>query len=254
MNGKVYVVGAGPGDPDLLTRKAWQLLQAADIVLHDDLVSPDILALAPPYAQVLSVGKRCGRSTISQEEINSLMVSYAQAGLTVVRLKGGDPEIFGRLGEEVEALQEAEIDFEIVPGVTAACAAAASAGIPLTDRRLASELVFITGHRASGEFSEREWGRLPPGGTVVVYMPGRDYEGLAEHLCEAGLSPQTPCLIVASASRPDEQRELTTLEHLPQASLKASPSVLIVGAVAGRGRSPAEGLESSLDSEVIYVP
>lgn len=243
MKGKVYLVGAGPGDPDLLTCKAWRLLQASDVVLHDDLVSPDVLALAPPYAQVLSVGKRCGHRTISQEEINRLMVSYAQSGLTVVRLKCGDPEIFGRLGEEVEALQEAEIDFEIVPGVTAACAAAASAGIALTDRRLASELVFLTGHRASGEWSDRGWRGLSPRSTVVVYMPGSHYQGLVERLCEAGLSPQTPCLIVASASRPDARRQLTTLEHLPQAWLKALPSVLIVGAVAGLGHRPRKELE-----------
>jgi uroporphyrin-III C-methyltransferase len=243
MKGKVYLVGAGPGDPDLLTRKAWRLIQAADVVLHDDLVSPDVLALALPYAQVLSVGKRCGRRTISQEEINWLMASYAQSGLMVVRLKGGDPEIFGRMGEEVEALQEAEIDFEIVPGVTAACAAAASAGIALTDRRLASELVFLTGHRASGEWPDRGWCGLSARGTVVVYMPGTHYEGLVKRLYEAGFSPQTPCLIVASASRPDEQKQLTTLEHLPQAWLKASPAVLIVGAVAGLGPRSAEELE-----------
>ena len=243
MNGKVYLIGAGPGDPDLLTRKAWRLLQAADVVLHDDLVSPDILALAPPYAQVFSVGKRCGRRSTTQGEINSLMVSCAQSGLTVVRLKSGDPEIFGRLGEEIDALREAAIDFEIVPGVTAACAAAASARIPLTDRRLASELVFLTGHRASAECVEQGWRRLSSDVTVVVYMPGRDYEGLAERLCEAGLSGDTPCLIVASASRPEERRQLTTLEHLPQAWVKATPSVLIVGAVAALRRHPAEELE-----------
>ncbi len=246
MKGKVYLVGAGPGDPDLLTRKALRRLQAADVILHDDLVSPDVLALAPPYAQVLSVGKRCGRQKISQEEINRLMVSYAHSGLAVVRLKCGDPEIFGRLGEEVEALQEAEIDFEIVPGVTAACAAAASAGIALTDRRLASELVFLTGHRASAEWSDPGWGGLSARSTVVVYMPGSHYEGLVERLCEAGLSPQTPCLIVASASGPDEQRQLTTLERLPQAWLNASPSVVIVGSVAGIGHRPAEELEEEV--------
>lgn len=243
MNGKVYLVGAGPGDPDLLTRKAWRLLQAADVVLHDDLVSPDILELAPTHAQVFSVGKRCRRRTITQEEINFLMVSFARSGLSVVRLKGGDPEIFSRLGEEVDALRQAGIDFEIVPGVTAACAAAASEGIPLTDRRFASEMVFLTGHRAFGECAEQGWQRLSPDATVVVYMPGSDYEALAERLSEAGLSPDTPCLIVASASRPEEQRQLTTLEHLPQAWLKAAPSVLIVGAVAALGRHRAEELE-----------
>lgn len=243
MSGRVYLIGAGPGDPDLLTRKAYRLLQAADVVLHDDLVSPDILALAPPHAQVFSVGKRCGRRSITQEDINFLMVSCAQSGLAVVRLKSGDPEIFGRLGEEIEALRQARIDFAIVPGVTAACAAAASAGIPLTDRRLASELVFLTGHRAPSRSPGQGWGRLSAGTTVVVYMPGSNYEGLAEQLCEAGLSPDTPCLIVASVSRPEEQRQLITLEHLPQAWLRVAPSVLIVGALAALGRRPAEKLE-----------
>ena len=241
MIGKVYLIGAGPGDPDLLTRKAWRLLGAADVILHDDLVPPDILALAPLHAQVFGVGKRCGQRRITQQDINFLMVSSARSGLTVVRLKGGDPHVFGRLGEEIAALREAEIDFEIVPGVTAACAAAASAGIPLTDRQLASELVFLTGHRASGRSPGEGWRRLSAGATVVVYMPGSSYEDLAEQLRQAGLGPDTPCLIVASASRPEEQRHLTTLEHLPQAWLRVAPSVLIVGAVAAlAGRPPAE--------------
>ena len=249
MTGKVYLIGAGPGDPDLLTRKAWRLLQEADVILHDDLVPPEILALAPLHAQVFSVGKRCRQRRITQQDINFLMVSSAQSGLRVVRLKGGDPQIFGRLGEEIKALREAEIDFEIVPGVTAACAAAASAGIPLTDRQLASELVFLTGHRASGRSPGQAWGRLSAGATVVVYMPGSNYEELAEQLCQAGLRPDTPCLILASASRPEEQRHLTTIEHLPEASLRVAPSVLIVGAVAALARHPADELEE----EVIYA-
>jgi len=249
VTGKVYLIGAGPGDPDLLTRKAWRLLQEADVILHDDLVPPEILALAPLHAQVFSVGKRCRQRRITQQDINFLMVSSAQSGLRVVRLKGGDPQIFGRLGEEIKALREAEIDFEIVPGVTAACAAAASAGIPLTDRQLASELVFLTGHRASSRSPGQAWGRLSAGATVVVYMPGSNYEELAEQLCQAGLSPDTPCLILASASRPEEQRHLTTIEHLPEASLRVAPSVLIVGAVAALARHPADELEE----EVIYA-
>ncbi len=136
MSGKVYLVGAGPGDPELLTRKALRLLRAADVVLHDDLVAPEILALIPPTARLHNVGKRCGRKSITQEEINALLVAYASDGLTVVRLKGGDPLIFGRAGEEMEVLWEARIDFEVVPGVTAALGAAAAARIPLTDRRL----------------------------------------------------------------------------------------------------------------------
>jgi len=253
--GKVYLVGAGPGDPDLLTRKAWRLLQAADVILHDDLVPPDILVLAPLHAQVFNVGKRCGQKRITQEEINFLMVSFARSGLAVVRLKSGDPQVFARLGEEIEALRAAGIDFEIVPGVTAACAAAASAGIPLTDRRLASDLVFLTGHRASDRSPGQGWERLSAGVTVVVYMPGSNYQELAEQLCQTGLSPATPCLIVASASRPEEQRHLTTIEHLSQTSLRLAPAVLIVGAVAALARLPADKLESAnqLESEVIYA-
>ena len=257
MIGKVYLIGAGPGDPELLTRKAWRLLQTADVILHDELVSPDILALAPFHAQVFNVGKRCGRKLVTQQEINFLMVSSAQSGFAVVRLKSGDPQVFARLGEEIEALRAAGIDFEIVPGVTAACAAAASAGIPLTDRRLASDLVFLTGHRASDRSSGQGWGRLSARATVVVYMPGSNYQELAKQLCQAGLGPDTPCLIVASASRPDEQRHLTTIEHLSQASLRLAPSVLIVGAVAALARSPADEphcLQSEgIESEVIYA-
>jgi uroporphyrin-III C-methyltransferase len=247
MTGKVYLIGAGPGDPDLLTRKAWRLLRTADVILHDDLVPPDILALAPLHAQVFSVGKRCGRRGITQQDINFLMVSGARSGLMVVRLKGGDPEIFGRLGEEIEALREADIDFEIVPGVTAACAAAASEHIPLTDRQLASELIFLTFHRASGRSPGQGWRRLSASATIVLYMPGSNYEELTAQLCQAGLSPDTPCLIVASASRPEEQRHLTTIEHLPQASLRDTPSLLIVGAVAALGRRPLEELEEETE-------
>jgi uroporphyrin-III C-methyltransferase len=247
--GKVYLIGAGPGDPDLLTRKAWRLLQAADVILYDDLVPPDILALAPPHARAFSVGKRCGQRRITQQDINFLMVSCARSGLTVVRLKGGDPQVFGRLSEEIDALQEAEIDFEVVPGVTAACAAAAAARIPLTDRQLASELLFLTGHGASGSAAGQRWQRLPARATVVVYMPGSSYEELAKQLCQAGLGPDTPCLIVASASRPEEQQHLTTIEHLPQAPRRVAPSVLIVGAVAALARRPAEELEE--ETEVI---
>src|SRR5579862_7137590 len=135
MSGKVYLVGAGPGDPELLTVKALRLLQTADVVLHDDLVAPEILALIPDTARLQNVGKRCGTKTMRQEEINFLMVTLAGSGLQVVRLKSGDPLIFGRAGEEMEALRRANVGYEIVPGVTSALGAAASAGIPLTHRR-----------------------------------------------------------------------------------------------------------------------
>src|SRR6201993_4876978 len=149
MKGKVFLVGAGPGDPELLTVKALRLLEMADAVLYDELVSPEILKLIPPAAQLHNVGKRCGTKKIQQEEINFLMLALADSGLQVVRLKSGDPMIFGRAGEEIEALRKANIPFEIVPGVTSALGAAATTQIPLTHRREASAVVFITAHQAS---------------------------------------------------------------------------------------------------------
>jgi uroporphyrin-III C-methyltransferase len=236
MRGKVYLVGAGPGDPELLTGKALRLLRAADVVLHDDLVAPEILALIPPTAQVHNVGKRCGRKSISQEGINALMVAYASDGLEVVRLKGGDPLIFGRAGEEMEALREAGIRFEVVPGVTAALGAAAAARIPLTDRRLASRLVFLTAHRRAGKIATDWSGVALPGTTVVIHMPGENYGGLAAELCAAGLSGQTPCVIVSGAATPREQVHQTILERLPQAPRLTPPALLIVGKVAAANR------------------
>jgi uroporphyrin-III C-methyltransferase len=149
MKGKVYLVGAGPGDPELLTLKALRLLRNAEAVLHDDLVAPEILKLIPSTAQIYNVGKRCGKKKILQAEINGLMVALAASGLRVVRLKSGDPLIFGRAGEEIEALRRNHIPFEIVPGVTSALGAAAAAQIPLTHRRASSALVLVTAHRAS---------------------------------------------------------------------------------------------------------
>jgi len=173
MNGKVYLVGAGPGDPDLLTVKALRLLRSADVVLYDDLVAPEILKLIPPSADVRNVGKRSGSKAIRQEEINFLMVTLAASGLQVVRLKSGDPLIFGRAGEEIEALRRANIEYEIVPGVTSALGAAAAAGIPLTHRRAASTVVITAGHRAD-ENSDADWKKLAASNsTLVIYMPAR---------------------------------------------------------------------------------
>src|SRR5271156_1761448 len=176
MSGKVYLVGAGPGDPELLTVKALRLLAAADVVLHDDLAPPEILGLISPSADVKNVGKRCGSKGIRQEEINFLMVTLAASGLQVVRLKSGDPLIFGRAGEEIEALRASNIEYEIVPGVTSALGAAAAAGIPLTHRRASSTIVLTTGSRAtvtraSGNH-DAGWSRFASAeSTLLVYMP-----------------------------------------------------------------------------------
>src|ERR1700741_5688028 len=149
MKGKVFLVGAGPGDPELLTLKALRLLQAAQIVLHDDLISPEILALIPLSAEVRNVGKRCGRNSTPQQEINALLITFASFGLKVVRLKGGDPSIFGRAGEEMNALRKAGVEFEGGPGVTSALASAAAAQISLTQRDKASAVIFVTNHQAN---------------------------------------------------------------------------------------------------------
>jgi len=240
MKGKVYLVGAGPGDPELLTVKALRTLRTADVVLHDELVPPEIVRLAPRAAQVYNVGKRCGPKTITQEEINALMVGCARAGLMVVRLKGGDPLIFGRATEEMEALRREEIDFEIIPGVTAALAAGAAARISLTDRRRASAVVFLSNHRCAAS-SPTDWRAvLALDATPVVYMPGKNYGGFAAALRAAGLRDDTPCVIVSRAATPQEQIFQTTLSKLPRAPRLPAPAVLILGAVAEADRS-AEG-------------
>src|ERR1700685_1743875 len=191
MNGKVYLVGAGPGDPELLTVKALRLLRSADVVLYDDLVAPEILELISPSADVRNVGKRSGSKTIRQEEINFLMVTLAASGLQVVRLKSGDPMIFGRAGEEIEALRRANIDYEIVPGVTSALGAAAAVGIPLAPRRGGSPLVISAGHRAD-EDADADWKELAAkDSTLVIYMPGSHYAEISRRLTEAGFTPET---------------------------------------------------------------
>ncbi len=228
--GKVYLVGAGPGDPDLLSLKALAILQTADVVLHDDLVTPGILSLIRT-TRVKSVGKRCGMKRVTQEEIHSELISLARQGLTVARLKGGDPLAFGRAGEEIAALQMAEIDFQIIPGITAASGAAASAKIPLTDRRVAPHLMFISGRHCS-EDTHINTRAISPDITVIVHMPGPTYAAISNDLRSAGLVGSTPCVIVSCATRKDEKICRTTLAELPNVPHLAPPTVLIVGNVA----------------------
>jgi uroporphyrin-III C-methyltransferase len=231
---KVYLVGAGPGDPELLTVKAVRLLESADAVLHDDLVSAEILAYAPASALVRNVGKRCGMKAISQHEINQLLIACARAGMNVVRLKSGDPLIFGRAGEEIDALEAAGIDFEIVPGVTSAFAAAAAAQVSLTQRRHASAVVFVTNHRYSEE-AETNWKALvESGATLVIYMPGSDYAAIASTLRRAGLDPKTPCVIASNASKANQQIHAARVHDLDAAPPLPAPALLLVGSVAHR--------------------
>jgi len=231
MKGKVFLVGAGPGDPELLTVKALRLLQSADAVLYDELVAPEILSLIPPTAQLHNVGKRCGTKSIQQEEINFLMVGLAGSGLQVIRLKSGDPMIFGRAGEEITALRRAGIPYEVVPGVTSALGAAAAAAIPLTHRRMSSAVVFITAHQASGS-EAANWAKLAgSGATLVTYMPGQNYSEISGNLKDSGLDRDTPCAIVSRATTPHQRVYRTTVGNLKHAPHLLAPTLLVVGEV-----------------------
>jgi uroporphyrin-III C-methyltransferase len=229
--GRVSIIGAGPGPADLLTVRAVRLLRAAEVVLHDDLVSSDVLSLCSPTANVVSVGKRCGRRGFSQGQINQLMIHYARQGREVARLKSGDPSVFGRLGEELDALREAGIEFDVTPGVTAVTAAAAAAGLTLTDRRAASSLLVVTGHSAAGASPHPPVDLLRT--TVAVYMPGPDYGQTARELMKAGIDSSTPCVAVSNAGRPGQQVQELALGELEHACHIPAPAVLIVGSVAG---------------------
>ena len=228
--GTVYLVGAGPGDPELLTLRALRLLESADLVLHDDLVPAELLALVHRHALVTSVGKRCGRPRITQAGIHALMVESAKAGQSVVRLKSGDPLVFGRAGEEIAALRAAGISFEVVPGVTAAFAAGAALQLPLTDRKSASKLIFCTGHHAAGKDKTPIWsGVLPKDATLVIYMPGRDTARLARELAAAGVAADMPCCAISHAATVRQSHAASTLEELPELVCGPAPLLLLVG-------------------------
>ena len=246
-SGAVWLVGAGPGDPDLLTIKALKILKIADVVVHDGLVSDEILELAPASARRISVAKRKSRHSYSQDEINRMLVAFALEGLKVVRLKGGDPFIFGRGGEELEACRVAGVECQIVPGVTAALAASASAGAPLTHRGSAQAVTFVTGHASNGAEPDLDWASLAKANqTVVIYMGLSQAAPIAARLLGAGRANSTPALIVENASRADERRLVTTLAGLAEAAAALSgPALLIVGeamalAQAGEGRDVTE--------------
>ena len=201
QTGAVWLVGAGPGDPELLTIKALKALERADVVVHDGLVSDEILALAPPHAQRISVAKRKSRHSYSQDEINRMLVAFAREGLSVVRLKGGDPFIFGRGGEEVEACREAGVPVEVVPGVSAALGCAAEAMLPLTHRDAASAVSFVAG-QCKG-LTEQDWSGLAgQGRTLVIYMGVATGADIADKLIADGVSPDMPVAVLENGTRP----------------------------------------------------
>jgi uroporphyrin-III C-methyltransferase len=220
---RVFLIGAGPGDPELLTLKAARLLEAADVVLHDSLVDPRILAAAP-QARLIDVGKRCGRHAAPQQEICRLLVEEALAGHVVVRLKGGDPMVFGRATEEMDALRAHGIGFDVVPGVTAATAAAASLRLSLTRRGVSRSLHFLAGHGAEDGLPAHDWVALTrAGGTLVVYMGGKTLAGLAAHFIEAGMPADMPAVAVEDASLESQKLMRGTIASLPAQVAEAAP-------------------------------
>jgi len=231
MRGKVYLIGAGPGDPELLTLKAARLLAVANVVLHDALVSDAVLAMISPAAELINVGKRAGQKLLTQDEINALLVSYGRTRSGVVRLKGGDPSIFGRAGEEIEALRKVGIDYEIVPGISAALGATAAAGISLTDRRVASQILITTFSRGT-DGSAMDWGCVSSTTTLVLYMPGADYAEVSERLLGGGLPADLPCVIVSHATGSQQQVRWSSVVRLASEERLPAPALLIVGRVA----------------------
>lgn len=235
MPGHVWLVGAGPGDPELLTLKAARLIGAAETLVYDRLVAPDVLALAAPRARLISVGKASGHHTMPQVEINDLLVREARSGRMVVRLKGGDPFIFGRGMEEAQAVRAAGLRCDVVPGITAAQGAAIAAGVPLTHRGLATGVRFVTGHRCADGPLELDWqGLADPDTTLVVYMGAATIGEVAGGLRDAGLSADTPVLAISAATLPEQRRLVTRLSKIETAAADGglkSPVLFIIGRV-----------------------
>lgn len=233
-SGKIWLVGAGPGDPDLLTVKAARLIAAADLIVHDGLVDASILALASPFAERISVAKQRSRHTLPQAGINALLIEAALAGREVVRLKGGDPFIFGRGGEELEAAREAGIICEVVPGITAATGCAAAAGLPLTHRDFSSAVSFVAGQ--CKDLSDQNWSGLAGHGrTLVVFMGIATAHAIADKLMADGVSPSLPVAVLERGTRPGSRALRTLLADLGDMVTREavkSPALIVIGKVA----------------------
>lgn len=242
--GRVRLVGAGPGDPELLTVRARRLLETAEAIVYDRLVSEEILALTPPDALRLDVGKAPGRHRMTQDEINALLVDLVRSGLDVVRLKGGDPFTFGRGGEEAEHLRRHGVAVEVVPGVTAASGCAAAIGVPLTHRALAHGLRYVTGHCQDGGELDLDWsGLADPDTTLVIYMGLAQVGQIAGRLIAAGLPASTPVAAVQSGTTPRQRHRLARLDRIAEeAGLLADngPTLFIIGRVVSLAPEPGE--------------
>ena len=233
--GSVALVGAGPGDPELLTVKALRLIQGAEVVVYDRLVSAEIMALVPPTAELIYAGKQSAAHHLPQHEINDLLIGLARSGRHVVRLKGGDPFVFGRGSEEAEALAGAGIPFSVVPGISSASGCATYAGIPLTHRGLAQGVRLVTGHWREGQALDYDWNLLAdPDCTLVIYMGLTHLGDIAARLIEAGLPADTPAAAVENGTTPRQRRAIGTLATLPQLVAEAGmkpPTLIILGRV-----------------------
>ena len=237
--GKVYLVGAGPGDPGLITVRGLQLLHCAQVIVYDQLVNPVLLEQVSPAAIRIFVGKQAGRHCIAQEEINRILIDHARLGYEVVRLKGGDPFVFGRGGEEAEALADAEIPFEVVPGVSSAVAVPAYAGIPVTHRKFASSFAVVTGHGAQKAQSSVDWAKLASAvDTLVVLMGLKNLPRIAAELIKHGSSPETPVAVIRWGTTNDQETITGTLADIVDKTAHVkSPVVIVVGKVVDlRGR------------------
>lgn len=234
--GKVYLVGAGPGDPGLLTLKGKTLLECADVVIHDALVSTPILRMINPQAEVINAGKRRGHHSMLQPEITNLLIEKARIHAIIVRLKGGDPFVFGRGGEEMTALVEAGVPVEAVPGITAGVAAPAYAGIPITHREYSSSVIFITGHEAAGKYRpDINWHAVAQGAeTIVIYMGVRNLPNILNALQAAGLPADTPIALIRWGTRPDQEQLVGTFETITdmmETTGFTAPAVAVIGRV-----------------------
>lgn len=241
--GKVYLVGAGPGDPQLLTIKAVKVLKEADVVIYDRLVGEEILYLAPENAEKIYVGKRTGKHEVPQEEITELIIEKALRGGKIVRLKGGDPFIFGRGGEEVEALVEKGIEFEVVPGISSSVAAPMYAGIPLTHRDYAASVAIITGHRAGDAEKPIDWVKIANAvDTMVILMGVESIEGIVGKLLEGNINPSKPVAMIESGTYSKQRTLIATLSTIvkeAKANKISPPAVIVIGEVANLGRKLA---------------